>query len=70
MQTVKVNGQVIPEEAIQFELERLVRFYTEHGVSQEQIRAQLQSLLQKATDQAIVEVDQVLAMKEKEIMQV
>ena len=53
MQTVKVNGQVIPEEAIQFELERLVRFYTEHGVSQEQIRAQLQSLLQKATDQAI-----------------
>lgn len=53
MQKVKVNGQVIPEEAIQFELERLVRFYTEHGMSQEQIRAQLQTLVQKATEQAI-----------------
>ena len=53
MQTVKVNGQVIPEEAIQFELERLVRFYTEHGVSQDQIRSQLKGLVQKATDQAI-----------------
>jgi parvulin-like peptidyl-prolyl isomerase len=53
MQTVKVNGQVIPQEAIQFELERLVRFYSEHGMSQEQIRAQLQTLVQKATEQAI-----------------
>lgn len=53
MQTVKVNGQVIPEEAIQFELERLVRFYTEHGMSQDQIRAQLPALVQKATEQAI-----------------
>ena len=53
MQKVKVNGQVIPEEAIQFELERLVRFYTEHGMSQEQIRAQLQTLVQKATEQAV-----------------
>ncbi len=53
MQKVKVNGQVIPEEAIQFELERLVRFYTEHGMSQEQIRAQLQTLVQKAAEQAI-----------------
>ncbi|MEI7899960.1 MAG: peptidylprolyl isomerase [bacterium] len=53
MQTVKVNGQVIPEEAIHFELERLVRFYTEHGMSQEQIRAQLPTLVQKAAEQAI-----------------
>ncbi len=53
MQTVKVNGQVIPEEAIQFELERLVRFYAEHGMSQEQIRGQLATLVQKATEQAI-----------------
>ena len=53
MQSVKVNGQVIPREAIQFELERLVRFYAEHGMSQEQVRAQLPSLLQKATEQAI-----------------
>jgi len=53
MQKVKVNGQVIPEEAIQFELERLVRFYTEHGMAQDQIRAQLPALVQKAAEQAI-----------------
>lgn len=53
MQTIKVNGQAIPEEAIQFELERLVRFYTEHGMSQEQIRAQVQTLAQRAAEQAI-----------------
>ena len=53
MQKVKVNGQVIPEEAIQFELERLVRFYTEHGMSQDQVRGQLQMLVQKATEQAV-----------------
>ncbi len=51
--TVKVNGQVIPQEAIQFELERLVRFYAEHGMSQDQVRAQLPALVQKATEQAI-----------------
>ena len=53
MQTVKVNGQVIPQEAIQFELERLIRFYSEHGMSQEQVRAQLAELVKKATAQAI-----------------
>ena len=53
MQTVKVNGQVIPEEAIQFELERLVRFYTEHGMTQDQVRGQLPTLVQKATEQAV-----------------
>ena len=53
MQKVKVNGQAISEEAIQFELERLVRFYTDHGMSQDQIRAQLPSFVQKATEQAI-----------------
>ena len=53
MQTIKVNGQVIPEEAIQFELERLVRFYAEHGMSQEQIRAQLKTLAQQAAQQAV-----------------
>ena len=53
MQKVKVNGQVIPQEAVQFELERLVRFYAEHGTSQEQIRAQLPELVQKAIEQAV-----------------
>ncbi len=53
MQTIKVNGQVITREAIQFELERLARFYSEHGVSQEQLRAQLPELSQRAAEQAI-----------------
>ncbi|MDD4026357.1 MAG: peptidylprolyl isomerase [Kiritimatiellae bacterium] len=53
MQKVKVNGQVIPQEAVQFELERLVRFYAEHGMPQDQIRAQLPELVKKATEQAV-----------------
>jgi len=53
MQTIKVNGEVIPQDAIQFELERLVRFYAEHGMSQEQIRGQLQTLARRAADQAV-----------------
>lgn len=53
MQKVKVNGQLIPDAAIHFELERLARFYVEHGVSHDQIKAQHQTLMQKAVDQAI-----------------
>jgi parvulin-like peptidyl-prolyl isomerase len=52
-QTVKVNGQVIPQAAVQFELERLVRFHAEHGMPQDQVRAQLPELVKKATEQAI-----------------
>jgi peptidyl-prolyl cis-trans isomerase C len=53
MKTVKVNGQRISEEAIQFELERLVRFHAEHGMAEDQVRAQLPALVDKAIDQAI-----------------
>ncbi len=53
MQTIKVNGQTIPREAIQFELERLIRFYTEHGMSQEQVRSQMRTLVRRATEQAV-----------------
>lgn len=53
MQKIKVNGQQIPQEAIQFELERLVRFYAEHGMPQDQVRAQMPALVQKAIEQAI-----------------
>lgn len=53
MQTVKVNGQAIPQDAVQFELERLIRFHAEHGMAQDQIRAQLPELVKKATEQAI-----------------
>jgi len=50
---VKVNGQIIPEEAIQFELERLVRFYVENGMTEEQIKGQLAVLVERATEQAV-----------------
>jgi len=49
---VKVNGQPIPNEAIAFELSRLVRFYAQH-MPEEQVRAQLDALRRKAVDQAI-----------------
>ena len=51
--TIRVNGQVIPEEAVQFEFERLVRFYTEHGWSQEQIKGNLPELVEQAQSQAV-----------------
>jgi parvulin-like peptidyl-prolyl isomerase len=49
---VKVNNQIIPREAIEFELSRLVRFYAQH-MPEEQVRAQLDALRRKAVDQAI-----------------
>ncbi len=50
---VKVNGQIISEEAVQFELERLVRFYTESGITEEQIKGELPLLVERATEQAV-----------------
>ncbi|NQU38802.1 MAG: peptidylprolyl isomerase [Lentisphaerae bacterium] len=50
--TITVDGEAIPEEAVRFELERLVRFYSEH-MSPEQIREQMDALRERARDQAI-----------------
>lgn len=50
--TIRVNGRPIPDEAIQYELDRLVRFYSEH-MSAEQIREQMDALKQKAKEQAL-----------------
>ncbi len=50
---VKVNGQIISEEAIQFELQRLVQFYTQNGVPEDQIKEQLPQLVERATEQAV-----------------
>ena len=50
---VKVNGQNITEEAVQFEMERLVRFYTENGIPEDQIKAELPELVKRATEQAV-----------------
>ena len=50
--TLKVNGQLIPDAAIQYELDRLVKFYSEH-MSAEQIRGQMDILKRRAKDQAV-----------------
>lgn len=50
--TIRVNGQIIPEEAVQFELDRLVKFYSEQIPSSEVV-AQMDALRQRAQEQAI-----------------
>ena len=48
-----VNGQEISGEAVQFELDRLVRFYLGHGMSMDEIKTNLPKLEEKALDQAV-----------------
>ena len=53
MQKVFVDGKEISEDAIKFELDRLVRFYTSHGMNFEEIKKNLSTLEEKAIEQAI-----------------
>ena len=53
MKKAIVNGQEIGEEAVNFELDRLVRFYTSHGMSIEEVKQNLPKLQEKALEQAI-----------------
>ena len=48
-----VNGQEISGEAVQFELDRLVRFYMSHGMTMDEVKRNLAKLEEKALDQAI-----------------
>ena len=48
-----VNGDPIPQQAVDFELQRLIHFYQQQGVPETQIRIQLDSLKAKALEQAI-----------------
>jgi len=48
-----VNGEPISREAVQFELDRLVKFYMSHGMNQEEIKKNLDKLVEKAQEQAI-----------------
>ena len=48
-----VNGVEISGEAVQFELDRLVRFYMSHGMTMEEVKKNLPKLEEKAMDQAI-----------------
>ena len=53
MKTAVVNGSEISAEAINFELDRLVKFYMGHGMTMAEIRQNLPKLEAKALDQAI-----------------
>ncbi len=48
-----VNGVEISGEAVQFELDRLVRFYMSHGMSMEEVKKNLPKLEEKALEQAV-----------------
>lgn len=50
---MKLNGREIPRQAIEHELNRLVTFYAQHGMTEDQIRAQLPLLKKRAEEQAI-----------------
>ena len=53
MKKAIVNGQEISGEAVQFELDRLVRFYMGHGMTMEEVKQNLPKLEEKALDQAV-----------------
>ena len=50
---MKVNGHEIPTQAVEYELNRLIRFYVQHGMTEEQVRAQLSLLKKRAEEQAV-----------------
>jgi len=50
--TLKVNGEIIPTEAIEFELARLIQFYSDH-MSEVEVRKQMDILKDRARQQAI-----------------
>jgi parvulin-like peptidyl-prolyl isomerase len=49
---VKINGDLVPDAAIEFELSRIVRFYSEH-MNETELRAQMEQFKAKARQQAI-----------------
>ena len=53
MKKAYVNGEEIGEGAVTFELSRLVKFYTSHGFSEEEVKKSLPELREKALEQAI-----------------
>ena len=53
MKKAVVNGEEIGEDAVRFELDRLVKFYASHGMGAEEIRRSLPRLEEKALEQAI-----------------
>ena len=50
---VFVNGEEIPQEAVQHEFDRLARLYLENGMSAEELRGSVAKLLSQAQEQAV-----------------
>ena len=48
-----VNGEPIPQQAVDFELQRLIYFYQQQGMPEAQVRQQLDALREHALEQAI-----------------
>lgn len=53
MKQAYVNGEAIPQQAVQFELDRLIKFYLQHGMRKEEIQQNLEKLAERAQEQAI-----------------
>jgi peptidyl-prolyl cis-trans isomerase C len=49
---IKVDGELIPDSAIEYEFNRLVKFYSDH-MPPSKVREQVKTLRQRAVDQAI-----------------
>ena len=48
-----VNGEEIPQEAVQHEFDRLARLYLENGMAAEELKGNVEKLLSQAQEQAI-----------------
>ena len=48
-----VNGEEIPQEAVQHEFDRLARLYLENGMSADELKGNVEKLLFQAQEQAI-----------------
>ncbi len=50
--TIRVNGEEVPPEAVQFEMDRLVKFYSDH-MSDARVKDMMDEIREKAREQAI-----------------
>ena len=53
MKKAKIDGSPVPESAVEFELERLLKFYRENGMKAVELKRNLPVLREKALEQAI-----------------
>ena len=53
MKQAYINGVAIPREAVQFELDRLIKYYVSHGMNRAALEKELPRLAEQAQEQAI-----------------